>query len=181
YSIGALAAGDHERRFQKLEQQAKRDLPRAQIQRLADMRYAGQSYELTVPWRGGDARLFHVEHKRVYGYSDPKRTTETVTLRVRATVPVKRPSLRVPRVRTRGTTEKRRVWIGRRWRLLPAAPRVNLSGSHSRGPVLVTDYGSTTLVPPGWTIRIDSAENLVLRRPLTRGGVLSGLFRRFDR
>jgi N-methylhydantoinase A len=164
YSIGALGAGNHERRFQKLERQAKRDLPGARIERLADMRYAGQSYELTVPWDRGDARLFHLEHRRIYGYSDPKRRTQIVTLRVRATVSVKRPSLRLPRVRAIAAMVKRRVWIGGRWRLILAAPRENLSGSNSRGPVLVTDYGSTTLVPPGWTIRIDSAQNLLLRR-----------------
>ncbi len=87
FSIGAIGASDFEARFRKLEKLAARG---ARIERLADVRYAGQSYELTIPWGSS----FHAAHQRVYGYSDRKRATQVVTLRVRATVGVARPSLR---------------------------------------------------------------------------------------
>jgi N-methylhydantoinase A len=120
--------------YKALERQARIDLPRAKLERFADMRYVGQSYELTVPW-GGD---FHAAHQRVYGYSDPSRAVQTVTLRLRADVKTPRPELH--------GTASQRVWTGGR----------------RRGPALIADYGSTTLVPAGWTIREDAAGSLLI-------------------
>ena len=159
YSVGALGVSDFEARFLKLEKQAKKDVPRATLERFADVRYTGQSYELTIPWEGD----FHKEHQRIYGYSDPKRATQLVTLRVRATVRVEKPSLRVAAVR-RGKGDVRWVWIEGRWREIPANPRESLGARALRGPALITDYGSTTLAPPGWSMRQDRAGSLILRR-----------------
>ena len=148
YSIGALGASDYEARFRRMEKQAVKDVPGAKLERFSDVRYAGQSYELTVPW-GGD---FHKEHRRVYGYSDPKRPTQIVTLRVRAIVRVDKPSLRVPqKQKTFGVS--RRVWIDGRWHAVHPS---------QRGPALVVDYGSTTLVPAGWSVRQNANGCLVL-------------------
>jgi N-methylhydantoinase A len=164
YSIGALGVSDYETRFRKIEKQARKDVPRATLARFADVRYAGQSYELTIPW-GGD---FHKNHQRTYGYSDRKRATQVVTLRVRATVRVEKPSLSVPAVPVtvgrRVPHEIRRVWLEGRWREIAASPREAIGTRASRGPALITDYGSTTLVPPGWSIRKDGAGTLILRR-----------------
>jgi N-methylhydantoinase A len=150
YSAGALGVSDYEARFRKLEKQAAKDVRGAAIDRFADVRYAGQSYELTIPW-GAD---FHKAHQRVYGYSDAKRATQIVTLRVRATVRVERPELRGAEKRAK-FGEKRRVWIDGRWREV---------GPSRRGPALIVDYGSTTLVPAGWSIKEDGAGSLILRR-----------------
>ena len=164
YSIGAFGAkdagsNDHEARYRKLEKQARKDVRGAAIQRFADVRYAGQSYELSVA-EGGD---FHAEHLRVYGYSDPKRPTETVTLRVRAVLKVERPSLQVRRPRTT-SPGKRRVWLGGRWRNIPAAPREAFGAGQVTGPMLITDYGSTTVVPAGWTLTGDKSGSVILRK-----------------
>jgi len=152
YSIGALGATAFEGLFRRLEKQARKDVRGAKLERFADVRYAGQSYELTVPW-GQD---FHREHHRVYGYSDPRRATQIVTLRVRATLAVERPSLRAPRADVDASV-KRRVWIAGRWRQFGA-------GNAARGPALIADYGSTTLIPPGWSMARDAAGSMILRR-----------------
>ncbi len=159
YSVGALGATDHEARFRKLEKQARKDVRGATLERFADVRYAGQSYELTIPWDGN----FHAEHQRVYGYSDPARATETVTLRLRATVRIDKPSLSFHRVRP-VRPESRRVWVGGRWRGLDEWPREGLGSRARHGPALITDYGSTTLVPAGWSMRLDANGSLVVRR-----------------
>src|SRR6185312_4908443 len=162
YSGGALGASDYEARFRKLEKEAKKDMPRAVIGRFADVRYAGQSYELTIPWEGD----FHKAHQRIYGYSDVTRPTQIVTLRVRAALAVKRPSLRAPVGRLdAGTT--RRVWLDGRWRDIPTSSREALGMKAAPGPALITDYGSTTLVPAGWSMRIDRAGSLIVRRGST--------------
>jgi N-methylhydantoinase A len=163
YSVGALGVSDYERRFRKLEKQAQKDVPRATLERFADVRYTGQSYELTIPFHGN----FHKAHQRIYGYSDPKRATQLVTLRVRATVRVDKPNLRARGADDRTMSfagEIRRVWIEGRWREIAASPRDGLGPRAIRGPALITDYGSTTLVPPGWSMRQDRAGSLILRR-----------------
>ena len=134
-------------------------MPDATLERFADVRYTGQSYELTIPWNSN----FHKAHHRTYGYSDPKRATQVVTLRVRATVRVEKPSLRTPAT-ARVPRQLRRVWIEGRWREITASPREGLGARALRGPALITDYGSTTLVPPGWSMRLDRAGSLILRR-----------------
>jgi N-methylhydantoinase A len=159
YSVGALGVSDHEIRFRKLEKQAAKDVRGATLQRFADVRYAGQSYELTIPWNTD----FHKEHRRIYGYSDPGRPTQIVTLRVRATVHVEKPSLRAP-VMPRAKAEVRRVFIDGRWREIPASPRESLGTGTQPGPALIADYGSTALVRPGWSMRQDRAGSLILHR-----------------
>ena len=171
YSAGVLGRNmnpaDFEARFRRLEKQAGKDMPGAVASRFADIRYAGQSYEITVPWsHDRPSAAFHREHARVYGYSDPKRATQIVTLRVHATLAVERPSLRGRRAH--GKTElpatiPRRVWVAGRWRNVATGTREALVRVPLPGPALIADYGSTTLVPPGWTAKLDSAGSLILQ------------------
>jgi N-methylhydantoinase A/oxoprolinase/acetone carboxylase beta subunit len=86
YSAGVLGRSDLEREFAVLEKRARRDLRRAIVSRYADMRYAGQSYELTIPWTAS----FHDAHQKEYGYADPSRAVEVVAIRVTAIEPVPR-------------------------------------------------------------------------------------------
>jgi N-methylhydantoinase A len=160
YSIGVLGAGNHEAHFRRLEKVARGEMRGAKLERFADVRYAGQSYELIIPFAGD----FHREHQRVYGYSDSKRPTQIVTLRVRAKIAVERPSLPALSRAREATLDKRRVWVAGRWRNISAGPREALGHRPLRGPALITDYGSTTLVPPGWSIRIAAAGSLLLKR-----------------
>jgi N-methylhydantoinase A len=160
YSIGVLGASNHEAAYKQLEKQARKDARDAALQRFADIRYAGQSYELTIP-EGGD---FHKEHLRVYGYSDPKRPTQTVTLRLRATVAVERPKLPSPKAAAKPSLGTRRVWVAGRFRNIPSGPRESLGAKPLAGPALITDYGSTTLVPPGWTVRLGAAQSLLVHQ-----------------
>ena len=55
----------------------------------ADLRYAGQSFELLIPFGDPDdlADAFHAEHERRYGHADPDRAVELVTLRAAAVQP----------------------------------------------------------------------------------------------
>src|SRR5205085_1003418 len=53
-----------------------------------DMRYRGQSYELTVPAGDLDAETFthafHEAHRATYGHANPREPTEVVLLRLTA-------------------------------------------------------------------------------------------------
>ncbi len=52
------------------------------FERLIDLRYEGQSYEITVPWE--QRADFQAHHRKLYGYDHPGRKVEQVTARVKA-------------------------------------------------------------------------------------------------
>jgi N-methylhydantoinase A len=89
YAAGVLGKADPEASFEDLERRAKEDLPSGVVSRLVDVRYAGQSYELTIPW----GESFHEAHRRLYGFADENRATEVVAVRIRAIEKVNRPNL----------------------------------------------------------------------------------------
>jgi N-methylhydantoinase A len=162
YAAGVLGDTGIEQRFDDLERRARRESPGAKIQRSADLRYRGQSYEINVPWTRAVVR-FHREHARIYGYAMPEREVEIVTLRVRARTSLSRPRLaRAPR--TRSSVETRRVWISGAWRVIPVLRREQLAIAARSGPALVLDYGSTTLIPTGWRFHVDRSGNLLCRK-----------------
>ena len=53
----------------------------------ADVRYAGQSFELTVPLGGDVAEAFHLAHEERYGYADRSRPLELVAVRTATVTP----------------------------------------------------------------------------------------------
>jgi N-methylhydantoinase A/oxoprolinase/acetone carboxylase beta subunit len=166
YSQGVLGRVDVEEVFSTLERRARRESPSAAIKRSADLRYRGQSYELNVPWSGvRTPALFHREHARIYGYSNPEREVEVVTVRVRARTSLPKPRLkRSPR--GLGKPQTRRIWVEGRWRETLVWHREQLVETPKKGPALVLDYGSTTLAPSHSYFRVDRSGNLVIRLPL---------------
>ncbi len=167
--------------FRPMEEQAREELGaegfgRAMLrfQRFLDVRYVGQSYELTVPCpplgagaARAAARRFHRAHRRRYGHSDPSQPTEVVTARLKAIGPVEKPVVAPMEEGGRDPSaalvdERPVVFNGKplparcydRSRLLP--------GNAIAGPGLVFQMDATTVLPPGWTARVDGYGNLVL-------------------
>jgi N-methylhydantoinase A len=81
-----------ERGLQQVEEEgiAPEDI---HVERLLDLRYRGQSYELTVPFSEGISAGFHEIHRQTYGYARPDAEIEIVNLRVRAAGKVDSPKL----------------------------------------------------------------------------------------
>ena len=138
-----------------------------QIDRSLDMRYAGQSYELSVPFAPNFVFAFHRAHEKRYGYFDEARACEVVNIRARFTGRTPKPSL--PKLK-RGSPNPAgaRVSISRvlfygRWKLTAIFDRSRLrAGNRIPGPAIVTEYSATTLIPPGWSGRMDRIGNLIL-------------------
>jgi N-methylhydantoinase A len=166
YAAGVLNHPAIEREFERLERIASKELPKSELIRSADLRYSGQSYELTVPWNARNpAELFHREHKRVYGYANPDRAIEVVTIRVRAKRTLQKPKLETrrtskPSTGSRMKAPSRKIHSAGAWCETPVYRRDQLPAAGLRGPALVADYGSTTLVPPGWRFGLDRFGNL---------------------
>ena len=107
------------------------DLPR---EGEADLRYAGQSFELTVPLQDDLAEAFRRAHEEQFGFAEPDREIELVAVR---TASVRRgPELRL---------------------------RVSDSRAVS-GPSVVELPGATAWVPEGWAGETDAHGTFVLRR-----------------
>jgi N-methylhydantoinase A/oxoprolinase/acetone carboxylase beta subunit len=158
YAAGVLNRPELEPEFQRLERSARKELPGAKLVRSADIRYSGQSYELTIPWQAANpAEPFHREHQKVYGYADATRPIEIVTIRVRAKQAVEKPRLIIQRKISgvNRTAARRRIHVGRSWRDTAVYSRTDLPSKPLSGPALVVDYGSTTLIPAGWRFSAD--------------------------
>ncbi len=139
------------------------------VQRFLEMRYAGQSYELSVPADelapASFLPRFHDLHQERYSHSEPARTTEVVNLRVRLTVPTT--ALDLPPIQPSGEDPllgHRDVWFGGpthaaiydRSRLSP--------GDRIEGPAIVVQMDATTAVPSGWRGAVDPFGNLILEQ-----------------
>ena len=165
-----------ERRFEELENRSRRQLRRdgfpvraAGAERRLELRYRGQSYELSIPYTLRFADDFHRAHERAYGYSDPARPLEVVNLRVRLAIPTPKPPVRPQRIlKNAGSAsevvQSKPVWFAGSPVATAFYERVRLgAGMTFRGPAIVTEYSSTTVVPPGFACRVDEYLNLVLQ------------------
>ena len=144
----------------------------------ADMRYVGQSYELTVPLSDGELApaglagivdRFHMEHERAYGFRADGEPVEFVALRLSAIGGISRPRTREisSRGRELATAFKtiRSVYFAEsegfadcrvydRYKLPPDA--------EIRGPAIVEEVDSTTVIHPGYRALVDRSGNLLL-------------------
>jgi N-methylhydantoinase A len=151
-----------------LEDEALAELPGATLERRADLRYRGQSFELTIDASDDDlAERFHGAHERRYGYRMDGEPVEVVCVRVIATVPADA-SVPSPQGTTRNEAtppETRTVNFGGEWLEAGVFPGDALGpGAHVHGPAVVELEEATCVVPPGWAGVADDAGALVLER-----------------
>ena len=147
------------------------------FRRQLDLRYLGQSYELTVDVGApfdGDAlpsctEAFHGRHSEIYGYSAAGEPVEIVNVRMRAIGAIPK-----PRLAESGARAEVAEPVGRRlvyfegsdsWLETPVYERGDLGpGSAVEGPSIIEQYDSTTVVYPGWMASVDGYGVLRLRR-----------------
>jgi N-methylhydantoinase A len=130
-----------------------------------DLRYRGQSYELTIPFTAKFVTDFHKTHERRYGYANPDKNVEIVNARSTFLGRVEKPKLRTsPRTRRKpDLLQYSPVWIGgKKVRTAIYDRDVLANGQEIKGPAIIGEYSSTTLVPPGFVCRVDSFLNLVI-------------------
>ena len=166
-----------------LVQKARRTLgmdvdPDEQVSASLDLRYCGQSYELTVPLEQpitqaaveSAAQAFHAAHAQRYGYAMPAEPLEAVTLRVRVSVPgpqlTQAARLSGGADATAARLADRNVWFdaGGPQAVACYQRRQLEPGNRIDGPCLVLQYDSTLLLEPGWTAQVDPFGNLLCER-----------------
>lgn len=140
---------------------------RQRHERSLAMRYHGQSFEIEIKQtKGNIVEAFHRAHRERYGYAQEASEAEVVSARVRSIGLVKkRPPLSVAIGRSRAVKparisvahvdgRKTSVAVYERDRLLP--------GLKLRTPCIVTEYSSTTLIPPGNVAHVDGSGNMII-------------------
>lgn len=130
-----------------------------------DVRYRGQSYELTVPYTPDWAAAFHRRHRTRYGHADENKPVEVVAARVACHGTTEKPNLPTMPRRS-GKPEPWttvRIFESGRWLQAPAYDRTHVHHGHGiDGPAVVGEYSSTTYVPVGFRARVDRFGNLLL-------------------
>jgi N-methylhydantoinase A/oxoprolinase/acetone carboxylase beta subunit len=180
-----LGASTLEAAYAALEEAAERQLhadgfPAGEraVQRVAECRYAGQGYELSVAappgpvddrWLAAVAEAFHAGHEREFAHALRDAVVEVVTVGVRGIG-------RLARVPTRELaaangpaqpTGERRVWFedgGWREQTPVFARDALLAGHELTGPAIVEQEDSTIVVPPGLVGHVDIAGAIVIGR-----------------
>lgn len=142
---------------------------------MADMRFKGQAYELTIPLsgEGRDERIgaralreaFAAEHRRTFGHGSAEDAMVVVNLRVqgrgRAQVPER--FLWEPEASASGQ-RTRPAWFGGRDGFVetPVIGRRALEREPLEGPLIVEEYDATCVVPPGCVAALDASGNIVI-------------------
>lgn len=163
------------------------------LQAALDMRYVGQSFEITVPlqeaaragaegaWRAmpagltGLAAAFHDAHRARFGYAQPDEPVEVVNLRLAATGRTTKPA---PSAAPLGAADPKAAYAGTKqaWFSDPQPPhglrpfrtvlydREKLKpGNVVIGPAVLVQLDCTTVVPPLWHGSVDEWGNVVLK------------------
>ena len=127
-----------------------------------DARYAGQAFEVTVPFARWRERFDEV-HEQRFGFRTPGRDVECVRIRVRGEgreAGSGHRSRRAPAVRRFTTKRIRRDSQGR-----GVVQRDDLgAGARVHGPLRIDELTGTTYVPDGWTAEVLGDRTLRLRR-----------------
>lgn len=170
--------------YHRLEADAEGDLSREGVTaehrrylRSADLRYYGEAYEVRIEIPSEELDLsvlknavdrFHIEHERFYGYSyRGAQLTELVNLRVTGVGIIDKP--RIAERHESGEAAAppsgtRPVYFNGSFIECPLYQRTDLTpGMVLGGPGIVEEFGSTTVIQPGQTARVDRYGNLIVK------------------
>jgi N-methylhydantoinase A/oxoprolinase/acetone carboxylase beta subunit len=185
--LSKLDAPAMQRAFEELEEQARAQLEadglaaeQIVLQRVCDCRYLGQGYELRVDvstgavdhdWIEKVRADFHDIHEREYSRRFEESDIELPNVRVRGIGVM--PELAMPEVEhgaesaEQALTHEGEAWFRVDGELKSVATRTYdreqlLAGNRLVGPAIVTQYDSTTVIPPGLQAHVDRYGNIVI-------------------
>ena len=193
YSRTVMLQGEHlnqvrmDEEFLGMEGSARRELEaeglpveQMTVRRFVDVRYLGQSFELTIDYPGSARRdnrradlqrkisdSFYRAHLRRFGYADRKQPVEIVNLRLKLELPVDKPDITPepagpPDPAAARTGETQVVFPQGELRAALYQRDKLRSGHQLLGPALVLQMDTTTVLPPQWRATVDPFGNLLL-------------------
>ncbi len=178
-----------EKQFAVLEKDAMKQFAadkvaksRIRLERVVDARYEGQGYELRVDAKGGAINAawikdiknrFHDIHEREFSRRFEDADVQIPNIRVRAIGQM--PGLK-PTLVKKGTATPPQgalkltadAWFEKAGK--PAKFKTKFyertelrAGNHIAGPAIITQFDSTSVVPPGYTADVDKHGNLIIK------------------
>ena len=179
-----LSEAELEKHFAELRQKSLKDMKEdgfgaedISLFRFLDLRYLGQSYEITVPYKKSRKKKdafsfisdFHKAHQRLYSYYHPQRPVEIVTIRVKAVGKSKKIKIkRLPQTAKdpeRAFQKKQYIYYAGKKHSASVFERALLEPGHKiKGPALIVDYESTALLPPSFRLMVDGLLNLIIQK-----------------
>ena len=170
-----LDPAELEHAFAELERAGAKELAaegvapdRIEFVRQLDLRYVGQSYELTVPAGDDLPARFHAEHDRTYGFSAETEPVECVGVRLQTVGRIAKPPLRtLERGDAPPPKATRRVYFAEAGGYVDCAVHDRYAlpaGARLAGPAVVEELDSTTIVHPSYTARVDDVGNIWIER-----------------
>ena len=148
------------------------------VQRYLDMRYVGQEHAVTVeisaaalksPHKALIKAAFDRAHEERYGRGSPNEAAEIVSIRSAISGVMKKPKLEKiatgkAKPLAAALRGKRRAYFGNAgWCLTPVYQRDRLLANNTvRGPALIEEHATTTVVQPGDLLKVDAYGNLHL-------------------
>ena len=143
-----------------------------------DVKYSAQTSELTININRNKfdkdslkniKQAFMDEHEKTYGYKVDEQI-QLVSIRI-VTKGISKHS-RIPRHLKFDLSEEimlsdektRDVYFGSDLKYLetPIISRSDLDINRSKGPLVIEEYDSTTVVPPNWSVNIDGLQNIIM-------------------
>ena len=153
---------------------------RVEERRAGDLRYVGQGYELRVPFPAHELdeaglaavwQAFHALHEREYGHCFTDSPIEIVNIRITGVGHM--PKIAAPPEPAGGSLAEARVKTARSVFRVDGALEGYDTAFYRRealpvdapfpGPAIIVQKDATTVVPPGWSVRVDRSANLILR------------------
>ena len=186
----AKASANLEKQFAALEKEALRqfavdkiDKKRIRLERIVDARYEGQGYELRVDAPAGgpiDAKWlkavkneFHAAHEKEFSRRFEDVDVQIANIRVRAIgqmpglkpVNVKKGTATPPKGALKLTAD---AWFEKNGKLAKVKTKFFertelLAGNKLQGPAIITQFDSTSVVPPGYSAEVDKHGNLIIK------------------
>jgi 5-oxoprolinase (ATP-hydrolysing) len=139
--------------------------------RMLHLRFSGQETTVEIEWQPQlDIRkTFEDRYEALYGHRPAQREIEVESIRVVAssvgTDETVRTAAHTPSEPQPDTTV--RGWFAGSWREIPGFDRDGLRpGARIKGPALITERRSTTVVDSGWVATVDAHKALVLEREM---------------
>jgi N-methylhydantoinase A len=132
-----------------------------------NMRYKGQSYELTIPFEHDFYELFHQAHDHAFGYRLDDKPLEMTS--IQCIITMKRQQLKLPKEKrslsvTSGPDHYTKVWFAEGEKEIPIhIVRSLVPGKRLVGPALLVDDYTTVLLTPDFSLEVDGLCNLVLQ------------------
>jgi N-methylhydantoinase A len=149
-------------------------------ERFLDLRYQRQTSELTIALPDPlppislattMAELFHAEHEHTYGYRRPNEPIMVVNLRLKAIAPTQSlnfkelaESFHASAAPKKPADEVRAAYFGSTLGEQPTRilSREALAQRTIRGPIVLEEFDTTVVVPPGWGASLDGLGNIIL-------------------